>query len=433
MLLAALDESFFHYEPAKAGFNRILNLVKKRAQIISYDELVEDPSLNEEYRDILREHTKKPVTDLSRAKNLLATLDKYRKARMMYYMAKNILDDLKSPEIDVDKMLDGVTNRLTSIRSHDNEVDPVLTVGKDGNAYSLLHEALSLETDMLLKTGFKEFDEKNGGLPDEGVMLLAATTSGGKSVTRMNLMKNMYHINKVDVATVSLEMNAKKETRRLLSSLTGIPFWKFVKQKLSDRERALCKAAWKRFHRFGKANDCRYALMCPTRGLSIQQLLILLKPFGFKVIAIDYISLLAGVSDDNQWRILSDIARECKIFSSENHCLIVLLAQLDSDDDRIRYSKGVLEHADAAWVWNYSKPEQREQKILPVRIMKARDQELFNFDLRENFAMMQVLNMDDEVPDCESSTPSSGSSSSATEDDILGDGEVSFDDAAGVS
>lgn len=348
LLLASVDESFFHYEPCKAAYKRLMTVSTKRSRIIAYADLLEDPALNEEYRDILREYNKKPVTTTRAAEDLLEKLDAYRMTRGMYYMAKDILETLKQPEVDVDLLLNETTNKLTKCRSRESMVDMILTVGKDANAggLGLMEQVLNPEEEKLLKTGMKEFDERNGGLPAEGVLLLASTTSGGKSVTRMNLVSNMYKLNKVDVATVSLEMNAVKETRRQASWLTRIPFWKYVKKRLSDEEKAKSMLEWKRFHKFGVKNNCRYSVMCPTHSLSIESLLLLMKPYGFKVLAIDYIGLLEGVDGADQWKMLSAVTRACKIFSAENKCLVILLAQLDSDDDRIRYSKGILEHVD---------------------------------------------------------------------------------------
>lgn len=348
LLLASMDESFFYSEPCKAAFNRIVSVAKKKSKVPSFDDLLEDLALNEEYRDVLRESRKKKKIARSekQAHDLLDQLDDYRKTRSLYFMAKNVIEQLNEAEVDVNLLMDETTDRITKARSRELMVDAVLTVGANSNADDLAERAMQPDDEPLLKTGFTEYDERNGGLPSEGVMLLASTTSGGKSVTRMNLMTNLYKLNKISVGTVSLEMNAKKETRRLLSRLTGIAFWKFNRRRLNAEETALRRSAWKKFCKFGVKNDCSYSLLCPTRGLTIQQLLMLVKPYGFKAIAIDYISLLEGADGQDQWKVLSSITRECKIFSAENKCLVILLAQLDSEDDRIRYSKGILEHCD---------------------------------------------------------------------------------------
>lgn len=391
-LLGSLDSSFFHYPPCKEAYARIMTMLRLRSVTLSYQDLLEDLSISEDSRDLLREDTRSGCKDLVSAEAVLETLSKYRKARILYYSAKDIVESFKKSSVDVDELLDNITDKVTEARTSTIDRDPILTLGKDSNALSFIDEALSAEDDLLLKTGFTEFDRRSGGLPAEGVFLMAGTTSGGKSVMRMNMLFNMFMINKIDVATVSFEMNAQKETRRMLSFLTEIPYWKFNKKALSDEEKEQCRKEWKRLDKFGKKHGCKYSLLCPTKGLNIQQTLLILKPYKYKVIAIDYVSLLAGVEDENQPKMLKSIVRESKIFSGENKCLIVLLAQLDSDDSRIRYSKGMLEDADSSWVWNYSKAEDRERQRIPIVQKKARDQELYNFELEENFGIMQITN-----------------------------------------
>jgi replicative DNA helicase len=395
-LLGSLDKSFFYYEPTKAAFDRIYSVAKKRAYTLQYSELLADTTLEEEYRDILREGRPEVCKDPELAKRKIAVLDKYRKARIIYQCNKDMIEALKQPKVDIDLLLDTMSDSITSARSKEDVAELIHSVGKDGNAEDLVEEALSVEDEVLLKVGFKEIDEKNGGIPAEGVMILASTTSGGKSTMLMNMLMNIYRLNKVSCSNVSLEMNKNKLTRRMLSKLTKIPYWKFVKKALSEDERDIARKAWRRFHRFGVKHDCQFSIICPTHSVGITQLLTLLKPYGHKVIGIDYISLLEGVDGNDQWKALSSIAREAKIFSGANKCLIILLAQLDADDDRIRYSKGILEHADCAWSWNYYKPEVRETKTMPIRQLKARDQELFPFDLKEDFAIMSVFNPDDD-------------------------------------
>lgn len=419
-LLGTLDASFFHHEPTAAAFYRLSSVAKKRSIILSYTELLEDQTLNEEFRDLLSNSKVVKVGKLSVAKRLIGELDKYRKARQVYQMAKTLIEKLKMPSVEIDKLLDFASGSLAECRSREDITKLVHSLGKDGDALDLVDEALSVEDEVLLKTGFKEIDDKNGGVPSEGVMILAATTSGGKSTMLMNLLMNMYRINKISVSNVSLEMNERKLTRRMLSRITRIPYWKFVKRCLSEDEREQSKKAWIKFHKFGVKYDCQFSMICPTHSMGITQLLTLLKPYGHKVIGIDYISLLEGVDEKDQWRTLSAIAREAKIFSAENKCLVILLAQLDSDDDRIRYSKGVLEHADAAWTWNYAKAEVRETKTIPVRQLKARDQDLYGFELREDFATMAILNMDD---------AEAGPSQTTSESDVdlNNDPELSYD------
>ena len=395
-VLSSLSSHHFNYEPAKAAFDRVTSVAKKRAVILGFDELLADPALNEEYRELLADAESKLVKTSAKAERLVESLEKYRKARLIYEQAKSSIETLKQSEVDVDALLDKLTSAITEARTNKLEEDLVYTVGDGGNAENLAEIAMEEEAADLLKTGFTEYDTKNGGLPGNGVMVLAATTSGGKSTMLQQLLLNLYKLNKISVCDVSLEMDEKKLTRRLLSNLTRIPYWKFVKKQLEPKERDFALKKWKQFHAFGEKNGCKFSMICPTRSVTIEQVLTLAKPYKYKVIGIDYVSLLEGVDAADQWKVLSAIVRICKIFSREEDCLVVILAQLDSDDDRIRYSKGMLEHADVCWTWNYYKAEQRETKTLPIKQLKARDQELFPFDLREEFEFMTIKNMEDD-------------------------------------
>ena len=226
-----------------------------------------------------------------------------------------------------------------------------------------------------------------------GVVLLAATTSGGKTAVLMNLMVNLYMYSAKKVCRISLEMGDQQEMQRLLSRLSEVPFWKIKQGKMNPKEKQRVDKAYRKFKKLGKKNKGEFVTICPTRNLTIDDALRTVKPYGFEVLGIDYVGLLDGVNDDTQWKVLSSIVRDCKIFSRECKCLIIVLCQLDDESDKLRYSKGMKEHADVMFSWNYTKKEQRELKILPINVDKARDGELFSFQLGERFEVMTVDNM----------------------------------------
>lgn len=191
-------------------------------------------------------------------------------------------------------------------------------------------------------------------------------------------------------------MGDKQEMQRLLARISGVHFWKIKQNKLSPKDKQLINKAYEKFKQHGIDNSCVFSSISPTRSMRIDDALRAVKPYGYDVIGIDYVSLLEGVDEDNQWRVLSSIVRDCKVFSRETKCLVIVLCQLDAETDRLRYSKGMKEHADVMWAWNYTKKEQRELKVLPINVDKARDGELFGFELAERFEVMTVENMVDD-------------------------------------
>jgi len=390
-LLGNLKPDYFHWEPCKAAFERIASVARKRAVILGYLELLEDPALNEEYRELLSDEEPAVCKSRLSAERLLSNLDNYRKARVLYYSAKETIEALKADSVDLDGLLNKVTEDVTLARTSNVLQDLVQHVGEGANAISLMEDALNEEQESLLLTGFDEYDRECGGLPSQGVALLAATTSGGKSTLLMNLLDNLYHLNQISVANISLEMNKNKLARRTASMKTGIEFWKYTKKKLTRDEYIASKKAWRRIHEFGEKHGIKYAFIDPQGAISMSQALTLVKPFKFKAIGLDYVSLLE-MDEKDQWKALSAVVREAKIFSEAEGCLVIILCQLDSEDDRIRYSKGMLEHADVAWLWNYSKPEQRETHRIPMRQAKGRDSILLQWELEEAFEVMQIRN-----------------------------------------
>lgn len=442
MLFSTLDESFFHYEPALAAYRRIAAIARKRGEVLDFADLLDDPSLDEEFRDLLRESATKRVKSTNGVNKLLDRLGAYRKLRVAYEITSQALNDLSQSRVDPDEILNGLADGLLRARAGKDRMDlMVRNVGHEANALDAMKTVLDSEMEYLYKTGFREYDDRNGGFPTEGVILLAGTTSGGKSVLLQNLLKQMYFLNKISVMNVSLEMQEHKLLNRHASMLTGIEVSKFIKKTATPEEKKAARIAWKKLHQFGEENECRYGYMCPTESVNMQQLLLTLKPQAYDVIGIDYAGLLDGMDADDQWRKLSAAIREAKIYSSANHCLIIVLAQLDGDTSKLRYSKGMLEHADGAWFWNYTKPEVRELRMLPIQQEKARDQELFPFELEEKFHVMQVcnpsLNVSEAFEKSKEQKAEEGARKKKRRDDddsqISSTDDIAFEEGAGVT
>lgn len=391
-LLGSMSDDFFYYEPASAALKRIRALARKHGEVPNYSELCEDPALDEDFRDVLREYEGVPIKSVRKAKRLFTKLDEYRKTRTLYTMCKSVIEDLTKPAVDVDALIESVSTTVTQARSSNQTDLQVSFIGPNANSCSSMRDSLTAEIETLLKTGFHELDERNGGMVAEGVHVIAATTSGGKSVVLQNLLYNLFKLNKVSVLNVSLEMTKPKLMRRIASMLTGIEFSKFVKRTATDEEIDAADEAWAKLHRFGEKHGCRFGLMCPVGSVTMEGVLATAKPYGFNVIGIDYAGLLEGMAGDDQWRALSECVRQAKIYSSATGSLVIILAQLDDATNKIRYSKGMLEHADSCWTWNYASPEVRDLKVIPVNQIKGRDAELFPFDLNEEFHIMRVTN-----------------------------------------
>ena len=403
-LLGLLNSpDYFSYPPCKAAYERVMKIVQKSSEIITLEELVEDPVLEKDYRDIFANDTQtEPCMSNKEINQMVNTLEKYRKIRAVNDLVILGSTGLNADKIDIDALIEKLAIGVTKARQITSQTEEICISGEGGNSLDQVHEVLYSKAPTLLKTGYHAYDNKNGGLPVDGVVLIAATTSGGKSTMLLNLLKNLYSHNKVSVSKVSFEMSKRQEINRLLSNLSKISYTKFAQGLLTKDNKRTAEDAHLKFYKFGEKNGCRFATMCPEKGMTIDDVFITMKPYGFNVIGIDYISLLKGVSTDNMWRVMGDVCAQAKLFSRTNKCLVILLCQLDDDTDKIRYSNAMKENADVVWHWNYAKPEVRATHILDINASKVRDGELLNFPLAEVFDVMLI----DNPSDYEESNPS---------------------------
>lgn len=392
--LGKVDQTFFHTPAAKKAFKRISKLAGTKQVIPTWDDIVDDPSFDADVREVLDSTDVLPVQNKKKVKSLIGRLDKYRQLRELYDMVKAGISYFDQKEaLDPEELANDFSDRLTHARKNHSVDQKIWTFGVGSNAKEIVQTALHKPSERMYKTGFIEYDEKNGGLPTTGVMLLAGTTSGGKSVLANNLLSNLTLNNKgIHGVKVTLEMTAEQETNRILSMITGIPFWKYKQRRLSKDEKRQTEKMAAAYNKRLKENKSKFSFVSPEGSMTVDDVLNMLKPYGYNIIVLDYISLLEGVDDDNQWRMLSSIARKMKVYGTENKTLCIILCQLDGSTSQLRYSKGIKEHADVMWAWNYTDPEQRALKILPVKVEKARDGELFPLDLLDEFEIMRVSN-----------------------------------------
>jgi replicative DNA helicase len=388
--LGQLSKDYFHFEPCQRAFERIDKLAKKRFRIISFKALIEDPSLDEDMRDVLSTMSEKPAIKKSQRKETLETLDNYRKIRILYYAAKDTLEAMGETEVDVDSLLEEHAQAVARANMKGAHEEFFLNFGAHDSSDAIIGDILAGKIRPRIKSGFPEYDERSGGLPENGVMIIAATTSGGKSTIAMIISKIMYLVNKMSVLRITLEMQELQETQRLFSNLTGIPLRRFTQNKLTMADKALVKRKHKEYVAHGKKHGITYTTISPKGEMTIDGALRMAKPFGHKIIVIDYLGLLDGTDGDDQWKALNAAARTAKNYSRETGALVILLAQLDDATDKLRYARGIKEHADVMWQWNYSKPEQRESRVIPIQVSKDRDAELYTFDVGERFDVMNV-------------------------------------------
>lgn len=386
-LLGAIDETYFFNEEAQDAYHRILGVITNTGERPFWTDLKEDPSLSEDTREFL-DKCKVKIRKPEEAEAAVKTLNRYRQLRGLYYLGERLVGKLQKKKADESELIEHTSDALTKIRTTKSLRDLALHIGKNNNSYELVKKIL-FEDDVknYLPTGFRDYDSKNGGIFLGSLFTIGGSTGGGKSAIASQLAINWTRQGE-RVVVVPLEMSQREQTGRILANLSEIDSRKILLQRLSEDEKKLVIKKYKKFVRKSAKKGGRYTIFKPEQDMTIEEILSVVQVYGPRVVIIDYISLLKGVSGEDQWQKLSNVARYCKIWAANNNCIVVLLAQV-SEEGRIRYSQGIKEHSDYAWLFVTTK-ESRENEIINVEQGKGRNAELFPFSLRAQMSYMRI-------------------------------------------
>lgn len=392
LMFSRLTVEHFHYPPAKRAFIRYKEIIKKTGDVPTWTELLADPKLESNFRKILRNFKKPPLLDLSKVERAQALLTEYRNIRSVFFTVEEVYkefgDDKKS--VIIEDIISKLGDTVAGTRQLGSE-DEFFEEGSKAS-FRLLEGLLVHRDKALIPTGFKSFDDINGGLMRGTVFLMGACTSSGKSAVSQKMARNMAYAG-ADVRMVPLEMDKEEMMQRAMSNTAGIDLTNIIQpKKLDNVQKNQIRAAWKKHSDKLRRSGGRLRYFVPKRDIGIEELFITLKPYQHDVIIIDYIGLLEGMSDEDQWRKLGDAVRIAKIFAKSNNCVVVILAQV-SEEMKVRYSRTMNEHADNVWIWNYNE-ESQQTHLLNILQTKARNQKKFNFTLVEDFATMDVRDPD---------------------------------------
>lgn len=391
-LLSMVSKDHFYHDPTKEAIDRILSLVRGSGDIPTYAEICSDPVISESNRKMLRKYEGEPLADEKKLRKAIKVLHQYYQGRKLYFLSEDINKTLQSEKVDIDKLLEKVSYDVGNARVRGDQSNQIFHFGKGNNSAEIVKRLLYGDRPKLVPTGFKAFDEKNGGISYGSLFVLGGSTGGGKTSLALQIAQNMAVIGRENVAYVPLEMNEDETTERLLANISKTPLSKIKRMKLNDGEKKNIIKSYKDFKDNLKEDDSRLTIFAPYEDMTVEEILLTLKAYAFRVLIIDYISLLKGVGGDDSWQKLGEVARHCKVWAKNNNTVVILLAQINAEGE-VRYSGAIKEHANNAWFWVATK-ETRENKVMDIRQIKARNQLLFNFQLGYDDDLYTVFDLD---------------------------------------
>lgn len=386
-LASRLDKGHFAHEAAREAYEYIGEYIASHGKAPSIKALLADPDIHSDIRADLAE-VDDQIEYVEEADQLVNVLQKYKQRRAIRSIQRMLEEETDGDTIDASLVLTDIASAVGQAMLARSSEDCFTHYGKNANNAKLTHNILHEDNSQkIIPTGIKEFDEQAGGLALGSLVLLGAPSGCGKSLVAGAMAVNMAHAG-YKVMLSPLEMSAAEMHNRIMAKITRYPLKKIRLQQLATGEKADVEAKMDAWNAETEAKGGRLTIYKPPGDVTVQELLAATAAFKSAVKIIDYVGLLDGGDGEEQWKNLGAIARFCKIHAEAEDCVVILLVQVN-EEGKVKYSSGMAEHATNALLWSNIK-EIKETGMMYVTQLKSRNSSADPFRMRQNHQFMDI-------------------------------------------
>ncbi|QXV74211.1 putative DNA helicase DnaB-like protein [Rhizobium phage RHEph12] len=387
-ILPLLKELHFASAATQALFRRVLRLHLTGDVIPTWHDLTYDPGVSTNTRKMMRSVTVKPMKTTARIDSTMSTLERLRQIRALYELGANLEKGLDEDAVDPMQILAQLQKDVGLVGSH--AVQTRMTrIGTNANVKEALNNIFTKNSKRRIPTGIEDFDVRNVGFVNDGVVLLAANTGGGKSALLDQIIHNMANQG-ANVAFAPLEMDAEENITRSIARVTGESMGNLIDpdNKITKRRQKELRKAYLRYSKRMAARGGGIDIIEPGFAANIENMLSFVDPLGYDVVAIDYVGLMDGVNGDDQWRALSNAVAYAKRWASRpgKKTLVIFAAQI-TEEGYLKNSKAMADHATNVWRWRVDE-DVRESGIVVVHQDKCRGGAVFDIPMKVDFEHM---------------------------------------------
>ncbi len=341
-----LNETHFVDETNKTIFSTIKNLLDKNilvSPITLKNYLPEDiNNLNKvNYLNQLKDSTPSTQNTYNYGKIIY---DLYVK-RNLVGVAHNLIQETNSnSNISAENLIENAENDLYNLSESGNTDRAFVNFGNAlQGAVEIISEAYKREGKIAgVPTGFKDLDNKLGGLHKSDLIIIAGRPSMGKTALGTNIafncaikyqeekdeFENKKIIDGGKVAFFSLEMSSEQLATRILAEHTKISGDKMRKAELNKNDFNKIAKSSSELENLNLIIDDNPVLTIPTLRARARRLKRL---HDINLIIIDYLQLMSSASNNrNDGRVqeISEITRGLKSIAKELNIPIIALSQL---------------------------------------------------------------------------------------------------------
>lgn len=277
----------------------------------------------------------------------VAIIGDKHKRRKFYEIGALLQANARSEVNDINDVLTDVRERL----------DDVFTSGDD-NVFTL-REAIEGVNQIISRnmsgasrltgdpTGFRELDERSGGLQTSDLIIIAAESSQGKTSLAIKMAMNCG----CPVAIYSMEMKKEQIAARILSIASGIPsseilYGKMGEARIVQIDNGVGKVLDKPIYFDDRSTSNIETIIASIRRMKVK--------YGIRGAVVDYLQILnVNMKGSSKEQQMGDVARRLKNLAKDLDIWIIALSQLNRNADnfkptiaRLRDSGQIAEAAD---------------------------------------------------------------------------------------
>jgi replicative DNA helicase len=405
-LLKELQPKLFGTAATQELFESIKEIYKDTGDVPTFRILKRDTGLSDEAKALIRGPADS-ATDVLASAEVAPALSRLRQQLYCRIVADTaeaatgLVSGKKAPKLDtVLELFSSSLSQMSNLSGNDDDFVHGGVGNESGMADLALKQLKNRAPNEYIKTGWETYDALNFGFRRGSLVIMAANYGGGKSSAALTLKRNM-HYGKHAVLTGSLEVGKDELMDRLLAcicpipspsererGITGVTYDKIVSGSLSKKERLM---ALRMFDKFDADVEARYTFYTPTRELTIDDFFMSLPAHKYDVVIIDYIGLLKKLVNKNmlEHQAFGEIARVSKLYAERTGCVVIMLAQLDAESRKVKYSQGIGQNADVLLKWVCDQ-DSKDIGCVEVEIEKCRGGKTGSFFLSTDFAYMQM-------------------------------------------
>lgn len=285
--------------------------------------------------------------------------DKARLRKLKKSLMK-LAEDMKSPDVDVDKLLQDAEREIIGLAVDNAEkIEDGATLTETGK--KIIEERMKHKGELQgITTGIGKLNRYTGGWKDGDLIIISAESGKGKTAFAQNCIARGCFIHVSPTLYINSEMSREQVILRFASIVSGISNDKIKFGEIIEKEK---QQIFDSMSIIETAPFYHY----PSPSLNLQKIISSIRKYyiqkKIKLVIIDYIGRIDRTDKNaKEWEEVYQIVKSLKTLAGELKIAIMILAQLN-EDGSLQVAKRMRNEADIMIkLQNMSKDEMEESR-----------------------------------------------------------------------